>query len=264
VRLTETLYRVRCSLGPVPAQLLAVDEVLRGPDVHLLKDDARTTVAVLAVGGTELVLKRFREGSLVRVLEVLALGSGAARVWQGATRMRAAGFPVPEIIAVLERPRLGVPTRSCAVARRVPGMPLDELWRVRHGAARRALAVAFADYLRRLHQAGLYPQDLRGANVLVSSETPAAFVLVDLDRVRRYRRVSWRRRRKNLVQVHRSVGRNAARSYGLRFLRRYLGNASHDELGRAALEILRLGKVKDAEYLRRRTAAAARASEGCG
>jgi len=260
----EALYRVRCALSPVPAQLLAVDEVLRGHGVHLLKDEARTTVAVLAIGGTELVLKRFREETLVRVLEVLALGSGAMRVWEGAARMRAAGFPAPEIVAVLERRRLGLPTRSCAVARRVPGMPLDELWRARRGAARRALTVAFADYLRRLHQAGLYPQDLRGANILVASETPAIFVLVDLDRVRRYRRVTWRRRRKNLVQVHRSVGRGAARSEGLRFLRRYLGTASHEDLGRAALEILRLGKVKDAEYFRRRTAAASRAGGGCG
>jgi len=262
VPVADTLYRVRHSLGPVPAELLAVDEVLAGERVHLLKNAARTTVAALAVGGAELVLKRFREDTLVRVLEVLALGSGAARVWQGATRMRAAGFPVPEIIAILERRRLGAPTRSCAVARRVPGAPLDELWRARRGAARRALTIDFADYLRRLHQAGLYPQDLRGANVLVSSEAPATLVLVDLDRVRRYRRVSWRRRRKNLVQVHRSVGRGASRSEGLRFLRRYLGNASHDELGRAAAEILRFGKVKDAEYFRRR-AATRRASGDC-
>ena len=132
--------------------------------------------------------------------------------------MQAAGFAVPEPVAVLEDRRLGVAVRSCAVSRWVDGAPLDEIWRSRRGAARRSLTLAFADYLRRLHAAGLYPQDLRAANVLVANENPPVFVLVDLDRVRRYRRLSWRRRRKNVVQVHRSVGRGAPRRESVRFL----------------------------------------------
>ena len=116
----------------------------------------------------------------------------------------------------------------------------------------RTLTIAFADYLRSLHAAGLYPQDLRAANVLVARENPPEFVLVDLDRVRRYRRLSWRRRRKNVVQVHRSVGRGAPRRESLRFLQRYLGNPSPSELRRVAAELVALGERKDAEYARRR------------
>jgi hypothetical protein len=260
----ERDYRVRQVCGPLPPQLLAIDEVLAGDRVRVLQDGSHATVAVLPVDGTELVLKRFRDGTLTRVFEVLALGSSAARVWWGAACLRAAGFPAPEVIAVLERRRLGIAIASCAVTRRVPGLALDELWRARRGAARRALTIAFADYLSRLHEAGIYPQDLRGANVLVPCEQPPVFVLVDLDRVRRYRRLSWNRRRKNLVQVHRSVGRGARRSEGLRFLRRYLGAVGHAELARAATEIVRLGRVKDAEYARRRGATALRASGGRG
>ncbi len=248
----EACYRVRQALGAVAPELLAVDRVLAGRGVQILKNGERTTVVALTLGGSELILKRFRDRKLREVLETLALGSGAARVWSGAARLRAAGFLAPEILAVLEQRWLGVPVRSCAVARRVPGTPLDELWRARGGGARRTLSLAFADYLRRLHEAGLYPQDLRGANVLVTSESPPVFVLVDLDRVRRYRRLSWRRRRKNIVQVHRSVGRGASPTTGLRFLRRYLPEASRSELRRAATQIVAAGRVKDAEYARRR------------
>ena len=137
--------------------------------------------------------------------------------------MRTAGFAVPEPVAALEMPALRDRGPELRRDRMGHGAALDELWRARAGAARRALTRGFADYLRRLHDAGLYPQDLRAANVVVAGENPPRFVLVDLDRVRRYRRLSWRRRRKNLVQVHRSVGRGAPLRDSLRFLRRYLG-----------------------------------------
>jgi hypothetical protein len=255
-------YRVRRALAPVPADLLAVDAILASGRARLLKNGDRTTVGIVTVGGTELVVKRFRDDTLVRALETLALGSGAARVWRGAALLRTAGFAVPEIVAILERRRLGIATRSCAIARRICGPPLDELWQARGGAPRRALTVAFADYLRHLHDSGLYPQDLRAANVLVTSESPPAFVIVDLDRVRRYRRLSWRRRRKNIVQVHRSVGRRASRSERVRFLRRYLGAPDRVRLRRAAVEILRASTIKDVEYARRRGEAMPRASAG--
>jgi hypothetical protein len=238
--------------GSFPAGLRAVETVLAAPTTRILKESPRVTVGVAAGDAGPLVLKRFRDETPLRLLVVLALGSSARRVWQAAALMRAAGFTVPEPIATLERSRLGVAVRSCAVARFVVGAPLDEVWRARRGAARRSLTIAFADYLRRLHAAGLYPQDLRAANVLVAAENPPEFVLVDLDRVRRYRSLSWRRRRKNVVQVHRSVGRGAPRRESLRFLQRYLGDPAPAELRRIAAEIAALGDRKDLEYARRR------------
>jgi hypothetical protein len=246
----------------VPADLLAVDDLFARHRVRLLKAGSRTTVGVVVVAGMEIVVKRFREDTIRRALEALFIGSGALRVWRGAGLLKNAGFPAPEVLATLERRRLGVPCRSCVLARRVAGRPLDELWRERAGAARRALTIAFADYLRRVHDAGLYPQDVRGANVLVTSEDPPVFVLVDLDRVRRCRRVSWRRRWKNLVQVHRSVGRGAPRSERLRFLTRYLGTVGRGELRRAVRTILEESRVKDAEYARRRCRMARRQGTG--
>ncbi len=238
--------------GSAGAELRAVDQLVAAPTTRLLKEGSRATVVAVDTAEGTLVLKRFHDAAPLRVLVALALGSTAHRVWQATVLMREAGFPVPELLAALERRRFGVPVRSCSVTRWIDGPPLDVLWRSRHGAARRALTIAFADYLRHLHAAGLYPQDLRAANVLVAREHPPLFVLVDLDRVRRYPRLSWRRRRKNVVQVHRSVGRGAPRREGLRFLTRYLGNPGAAEVRRVATEIVELGRRKDAEYARRR------------
>ena len=249
-------HRYTVRHGAASPQLRAVEVLLAAPGTRVLKNGSRATVAVVETPDGALVLKRFRDESPLRLLVALALGSSAHRVWEATALMRAAGFRVPEPVAALERRRLGAPVRSCSVARWVDGPALDELWRARVGAARRSLTVAFADYLRGLHDAGLYPQDLRAANVLVASENPPVFVLVDLDRVRRYRRLSWRRRRKNVVQVHRSVGRGAPRRESLRFLQRYLGDPSAAELHRVADEIVALGRRKDAEYARRRGDAA--------
>ncbi len=253
-------YRVRQHRGPMAPALLAVDDLLAREPRRVLQASARTTVVTLTLDGRELVLKRFQDRTPARVLETLALGSRAARVWRGAARLEAAGFATPEVLAVLERRTLGVALVSCAVTAYVAGPALDALWRERVGGARRRLLLDFADYLRRLHGAGIYPQDLRAANVLVASEPPQGFVLVDVDRVRRYRRLSWRRRRKNLVQVYRSIGRAASLAERARFLRRYLGRREAGDLRRIGGEIMRLGRRKDAEYARRRAAALVRRS----
>jgi hypothetical protein len=238
--------------GAIAAKLCAIEAVLGDPTTAVLKESERVTVARVGAGEHQLVLKRFREATPLRLLESFFVGSGALRVWRAAALLRTAGFRIPEPVAALEHRRFGVVLRSCAIARWVAGTPLDDVWRARRGRARRALALAFADYLRRLHAAGLYPQDLRAANVLVTSEHPPTFVLVDLDRVRRYRRLAWRRRRKNVVQVHRSVGRGASLGESVRFLKHYLGDPPRTELRRVAAEVAALGLRKDAEYARRR------------
>src|SRR5882724_5554060 len=112
----ERRYGVRRADGPVAADLLAVDRVLASPRVRILKDHGRTTVAAVDHQGARLVLKRFRDATPLRIVETLALGSRALRVWEGARRLRAAGFAAPAITAVLEHRRLGIAVRSCAVA----------------------------------------------------------------------------------------------------------------------------------------------------
>src|SRR6185436_14237458 len=109
--------------GDVPPALRDVESVLAAPTTRVLKGNERVTVAVVAADGDALVLKRFRDDGPLRLVQVLALGSSAERVWHAAALMQAAGFAVPTPVAVLEDRRLGIAVRSCAVSRWVDGAP---------------------------------------------------------------------------------------------------------------------------------------------
>jgi hypothetical protein len=76
---------------------------------------------------------------------------------------------------------------------------------------------------------------------------------VDLDGFRRLPQVSWRRRRRNLVQLDRSVGRFMSRSERLRFLYTYLGaKPDRDAARKLAARLTRERRRKDRQFARRR------------
>src|SRR5262249_61082609 len=86
--------------------------------------------------------------------------------------------------------------------------------------------VPLGDLSRRLHAAGVYHNDLKDVNVLVrdAAEGPD-FVLLDLERVH-VGAAGRRRRIKNLVQLERTLGREASGTMRQRFLRAYLGRGA--------------------------------------
>jgi tRNA A-37 threonylcarbamoyl transferase component Bud32 len=236
------------------APLTDPETLLNNPAARILKRSERRTVARVVVNGRPLILKLFDESSAVHRLESSAVGSAASRAARSALRMQRGGFPVPELVAVLERGRRLRRQRSCLVTIAIDdGIAADEMWRKLEGRAKARFMYSFARYVSDLHARGLYPQDLWPRNILVQPEGNRwRFVLVDLDRVRSYAEVSWRRRLKNLVQIERSLGREASDGERLRFLRAYFGAASEAELKRVGAEILRASQRKDAEYARRR------------
>ena len=84
---------------------------------------------------------------------------------------------------------------------------------------RRAALSAVAECVRRLHDAGLFTSDMQETNLMLDdAEGTLRIHFVDLDGFRRLARVSWQRRRRNLVQLDRSVGRFMSRPERLRFL----------------------------------------------
>src|SRR5207244_3683254 len=147
--------------------------------------------------------------------------------------LAAHGFAPPELVAAIEFRRAGLLRRSFFITREVAGaVTADVRWQAiladpdvrRRRAARGAFAGALGELFRRLHAAGLYHNDLKDVNVLVDGP-PAAphLVLLDLERVRALGRVGRRRRVKNLVQLARTLGRQASATDRARFLRAYLG-----------------------------------------
>jgi len=119
---------------------------------------------------------------------------------------------------------------------------------------RREALDAVARCVRRLHDSGLFTSDLQETNLMLDRADGVLRIhFVDLDGFRRVARVSWQRRRRNLVQLDRSVGRFMSRSERLRFLRTYLGPGWHKAAVRKLVERLMAERErKEREVARRR------------
>jgi hypothetical protein len=129
-------------------------------------------------------------------------GSRAERARMGAERLRAAGIPHPETLAIAERRRLGLVAESFLITRFIDGAePLPVALHELRGdpRARRALAFAVGDAIGTLHAAGLDHSDLKHSNLLVMPDRRVA--LLDLDSLARPRRPRWRRRVRALGQL---------------------------------------------------------------
>jgi tRNA A-37 threonylcarbamoyl transferase component Bud32 len=87
-----------------------------------------------------------------------------------------------------------------------------------------SLVKAFGRFVGDLHRRGIYHGDMKAVNVFVmrAADGTFGFRLVDYDRVRFGRRVSRRRRVKNLAQIAASVAVLVTKTDRLRFFRAYV------------------------------------------
>jgi tRNA A-37 threonylcarbamoyl transferase component Bud32 len=227
--------------------LLEPEELLARPDTRMLKRrDAGRTVGMVRLDGEDVVVKLYEEDGVIDALERLVLGSAAARAARGIARMREAGFAVPDLVAVLETPLVRASRRSVLVTRPVGGERADHARERLPAAERGRLAERLGGYVRALHGRGAYPQDLWMTNLIAVRDGDGwSWVLVDLDRVRLYRSLSWRRCLKNLVQIERSLGRVWSAEERSAFLGGYLGPVGREELARVGAQIAAASRRRD-------------------
>lgn len=89
----------------------------------------------------------------------------------------------------------------------------------------RALARAFGQFCRQVHEAGLFQEDSATNNFLVrraGGQGPAKLWIIDFERARLQRRTSTRQRRVMLTKLHRDLSRSSATDRW-RFLTAYTG-----------------------------------------
>jgi serine/threonine protein kinase len=256
--------------------LTHVERWFDDPKCQIIKDEKKTKVGRLAVKIADQVhpfyLKQFNAFSLRYRLFSLFASSRALGSLRGATILRGAGIPTVTPVAAVEYRACGALTKSFFISEEITeGKTADAYWtrelrplRGREGAEhRRRFLRELAQLFRCLHAQHVYHDDLKDANILaarVDSGSSVTFFLLDFDRVRRCSRLSKRRRLKNLVQLHRTLGRYMRRPEKLYFLKSYLGSAFGDRIMRRRLISKVLRQTRRVEVLKARRAAEARAS----
>jgi hypothetical protein len=220
-------------------ELLADPDRLLG-DAHcrIVKDQKKIKVGFMTVpvAGVprSFYIKRYNAFSLRDTVRANLAQSGALRALRGARLLRQAGIPTVNPVAAVQKKRWGIVGASFFISEAFPeGKTVDAYWKeeLQHGgregyAGRLAFVKELALLFRTLHARQLYHGDLKDANILVAADPQRRSIslcLLDLESVRCCRRLSERRRIKNLVQLYRTLGRHVPRAQRLFFLKCYLG-----------------------------------------
>ena len=194
-----------------------------------VKRTARTVAGVANVDGQRVFVKRVNEGSWLKGLLTRIRGSRARRAIRGASILAAGGFRRAELLAAVEARSFGSVQDSFILCEALDGARvLDAVYfaggkpAFRH---RRRLAALIAREIRRLHDTGIYSRDLQETNLMLreTGDGGVTVYFVDLEDIRRARRISEKRRLLNLIHLDRTIGRYAPRPQRLYFLYAYLG-----------------------------------------
>jgi serine/threonine protein kinase len=234
--------RIWLPQGSVEAAVLNAledpDDFFKRGECRIIKDQKKIRVARVALTmsgvSTSVYVKRYNAFSWRYKLASLFFRSGALRSLRGAMILAHAGVRTAKPLAALESRCWGLLSRGFYISEEiVSGQTCDRYWRdnlrplssVTGVRRRRRFLHNLACLFFKLHAAGVYHNDLKDANILVTSgpDGNEVFYFLDLDGVRDCFYLSGRRRVKNLVQLNRTLGRFLSRSEKLYWLRHYLG-----------------------------------------
>lgn len=137
------------------------------------------------IDGISLSIKAFHAPSLINSLVYTHLRrSKAQRSYENARRLISMGFDTPDPVAYIEI-HCGVRlTRSYYICRQIDGAEDLRLWHLRNAATMTPVLDGLAQYMVRLHRAGVYHKDFSPGNILYRNENGAyRFYLIDINRM---------------------------------------------------------------------------------
>jgi serine/threonine protein kinase len=223
----------------IPSVVSDPDYFFDLPGCEIIKDQRKIKVARVRIeihGDVKTVfVKRYNAFSWRYRFTSFFRSSGAVRSLNGAAILAESGIRTLRPLAAVESRSWGMLNRSFFLSEEIEGSKtVDAYWREelvpvkgKEGMQRRKRFLrAMGELFHSLHKQGLYHNDLKDANILVCPDplsNAERFYLVDLEGIRRYRRLNRRRQVKNLVQLNRSLGSYLRSTDKLRFLASYLG-----------------------------------------
>ncbi len=215
--------------------------VLAGTNGQLLKISPGRSVSIVRIPWegqrTAVCVKESRSYTWREALESLFRGPKSRRIWMAAHGLTVRGVSACELLAAGERKRLGF-ARQCFVIMKA----LDDCVNLDHYVQtrltclegpdlvrfKRAMAGAVGRFFAQLHDKRIYHRDLKPTNIMVRErgQDDWHFILIDLDRVRFDRDVSFRRRARNLAQVASHFQHRLTTTDGWRCVRAYMEASS--------------------------------------
>jgi tRNA A-37 threonylcarbamoyl transferase component Bud32 len=162
-------------------------------------------------------VKRYFHNTLSKKIENFFRGSPGFRSWVNSNGLLVRGVSTPKCFALIENSKEGVligewlnDTTTLGefikkeLTNSIPYQRKEFLWK-------------FANFLRMLHQEGIYHSDLKANNIIVQKmQDKIKFHIIDLDRVS-FEKISLSRIFKNLAQLNASIGPPITRTDRLRF-----------------------------------------------
>ncbi len=174
-----------------------------------------------------LYVKRYRTWRFLRKIAYLFIPSKAMLEWRlGHDLVHRGIMSPPPLLVAEERAGLFIRNNFLITCGIEPYQSVYSLIQTIHEhTERRRFIAALAHYIHRVHDAGFYHDDMSSEHIFAFiEENKTDFALIDLDNGRVFRKVSQRRRIKNLFQILRSLDeRQLDNQHRLFFLQEYLG-----------------------------------------
>jgi tRNA A-37 threonylcarbamoyl transferase component Bud32 len=225
--------------GLIPDIVADPDHFFDLPECEIIKDQKKIKVAriKIEIEGAEktVYVKRYNAFSWRYRFVSVFQSSGAIRSLNGAAILTASGIRTPRPLAAVESRSWGMLKKSFFLSEEIAGAKTaDAYWkeelvtqRGQEGMrSRQRFLRGMGELFRSLHRRDVYHNDLKDANILVRPDFGGGaehFYLLDLEGIRRYRKLNRRRRIKNLVQLNRTLGKYLRPADKVRFLKSYLG-----------------------------------------
>ena len=182
-------------------------------DARLVKESRRGCVTVVQ-GSDErysprFVVKEPRLGVSIRRSRKTANVMRMRRAWLAANAFRVRGLLVPEHLALAEKTFFGVPHRAWLISRYLEDSQDFDRFLESHPNAPGEFFAQLAETVSTLFGYGIYHGDLSGKNVLIKEigHRQWRFYFLDLESVILRRKLTTRRKRKNMGQLYRSIRR---------------------------------------------------------
>lgn len=200
--------------------------LLRESPSSLAKNAPEVSVSIIKDEGVRVCVKHFRNLNLWRTCKDHFRQPKGLKSWVGSHGLRVRGIPSLTPLALVEKRRWwGLRESFFLMETSETGQEMDRYILERLGdlQKKRLFTKAFAQWLSYLHQKGVFHQDMKTCNILISENGGGwKFHLLDQEDISLDEKVGSGELFKSFLQLNTSTPRTVTRTDRFRFLKEYL------------------------------------------